>query len=935
MGTLVAIFIICLAFVVIGSILGMTSAAAVNRLQQQNKNLNLRLEKLESSLKEGRLGSITPLAPAAVKYAALSLSPEPVKEATPVLPPAPVPEPKPDPIPDPISDPIPDSIFTHQPAPIPPQTALKPAAASAGQPATTWEPVQPKPEKPMRDLEELIGGRWSVWVGGLALLVGAVLLIRFSIEAGIFGPGARIIMALGLGAALLLAGEWLKRSDDKVLTGKLGEAAKALQDNASVPGLLSAVGIFTLLGASYAAHALYGLIPAFAAFVALAVISLGAMALSLRQGPLLAGIGLLGSLATPLLIQTDTPSLLMLIVYLVLIGGAALVLARRTGWGWLATGTVFGWLFWSFMSIEAVRGGQLGLWSGFLALGFLVTVWFADRYKTRDDPHPDIAVLHLSSVWAIFWTILAAVLVATLVGINGLFRSGIKLPYFILAISSVGALIGASVFFRKQSAHLVIAGLLGLGFLFMSEGATQTTLFLVSLVGIVVLSFYQAGRTDPDGQGSMRPDWSGFAVALGLISVVILDLTNRAASLDIFHAAIALGFTALFAAASLWFKRRGANRNIVSIPVIGVGLGWTLAGLLAFDGLLFSVFMSLGAALAVVTLWRLRMPGTRLVLLGLMGLVFAHALFVQFPKSNAISSFPIFNELWIYLALPAIILAAAAFVVHVEKSEDERTKRLDGIIEAATLAGFALFAVFQIRHLSNGGDVYADSLGHAELGLQTSMGLCFTLAGLSKRFSGNLVLSKFAEIMSYVTLGIFALLALLVFSPFFRTGEIITGNLFFNSLTTGLLVPTILLGVCAVMARGKRPEAYLNTLGGLALAGALSWVTAMIRFIFNGPKINIGSVDFSALELWTISAIWLAFGIGLLALGVWRREQALRIASGVVIILTVLKAFIIDMAGLEGVLRALSFVALGLILIVIGRAYQRYWLSDETKEEVV
>ena len=931
MGTLVAIFIICLSFVVVGSILGMTSASAVNRLQRQNKNLNSRLEKLESSLKEGRFGSITPLAPAAVKEAEISLSPEPVKEAAPALSPAPVREPTP----EPIVDPIPDSIFTPQPAPIPPQTPLQPAPASAAQPATTWELPQRGPKKPMRDLEEMIGGQWSVWVGGLALLVGAVLLIRFSIEAGIFGPGARIIMALGLGAALLLAGEWLKRSDDKVLTGKLGDAAKALQENASVPGLLSAVGIFTLLGASYAAHALYGLIPAFAAFVALAMISLGAMALSLRQGPLLAGIGLLASLTTPLLIQTNTPSLLMLIVYLVLIGGAALILARRTGWGWLATGTVFGWLFWSFMSLEAARGGQLALWSAFLALGFVVTVWFADRYKTRNELHADITPLHLSSVWAIFWAILAAVLVATLVAINGFSQSGITLPYFILAITSVGALIGASVLFRKQSAHLVIAGLLGLGFLSLSEGSTQTIIFMISLVGIVVLSLYQTERKDAEGQKNVRADWTGFAVALGLASVAVLDITNRAAHLDFVHAAIALGFTALFAATSLWFKRRGADRKIISIPVIGAGLGWTLAGLLAFDGLPFSVFISLGAALAAVTLWRVRMPGTRLVLLGLAGLVFAHALFVQFPESAAISSFPIFNELWIYLTLPAAILAAAAYVLHLRETEDKRTKLLDGAIEAAALAGFALFAVFQIRHLSNGGDVYADSLGHAELGLQTSIGLCFTLAGLSKRFSGNLVLSKAAEIISYVTLGIFALLALVVFSPFFRTGELINGNLFFNSLTTGLLVPTILLGACAVMARGKRPEAYINMLGGLALAGALSWVTAMIRFIFNGAKINVWSVNFGALELWTISAIWLAFGIALLALGVWRRKQALRIASGVVIILTVLKAFIIDMAGLEGVLRALSFVALGLILIVIGRAYQRYWLSDEMKEEVV
>jgi len=126
----------------------------------------------------------------------------------------------------------------------------------------------------------------------------------------------------------------------------------------------------------------------------------------------------------------------------------------------------------------------------------------------------------------------------------------------------------------------------------------------------------------------------------------------------------------------------------------------------------------------------------------------------------------------------------------------------------------------------------------------------------------------------------------MIFSPFFRKGELITGNIAFNSLMTGLLVPTILMGLCAALARGKRPENYINILGGLALAGGLSWVTAIIRFMFNGPKINIWSADFSGLELWTISTVWIAFGVALLALGVWRKEQALRIASGIVIILT-------------------------------------------------
>jgi len=55
-------------------------------------------------------------------------------------------------------------------------------------------------------------------------------------------------------------------------------------------------------------------------------------------------------------------------------------------------------------------------------------------------------------------------------------------------------------------------------------------------------------------------------------------------------------------------------------------------------------------------------------------------------------------------------------------------------------------------------------------------------------------------------------------------------------------------------------------------------------------------------------------------------------ASAIVIVLTVFKAFFVDMASLEGVLRALSFVVLGVVLIVIGRVYQRLLFSNPASQ---
>jgi uncharacterized membrane protein len=65
----------------------------------------------------------------------------------------------------------------------------------------------------------------------------------------------------------------------------------------------------------------------------------------------------------------------------------------------------------------------------------------------------------------------------------------------------------------------------------------------------------------------------------------------------------------------------------------------------------------------------------------------------------------------------------------------------------------------------------------------------------------------------------------------------------------------------------------------------------------------------------------------LLGLGVTFNSQRARLASAIVIALTILKAFLIDMSSLEGIYRALSFMCLGLVLVAIGWLYQRILFS--------
>ena len=66
-----------------------------------------------------------------------------------------------------------------------------------------------------------------------------------------------------------------------------------------------------------------------------------------------------------------------------------------------------------------------------------------------------------------------------------------------------------------------------------------------------------------------------------------------------------------------------------------------------------------------------------------------------------------------------------------------------------------------------------------------------------------------------------------------------------------------------------------------------------------------------------------ALGLALLAYGVLRGSRTARIASAGLVGLATLKVFLFDLAGLEGPLRALSFLGLGAALIGIGLVYQR------------
>ena len=83
-------------------------------------------------------------------------------------------------------------------------------------------------------------------------------------------------------------------------------------------------------------YALYGLLPSGVAFVLLAATAGAAVAQSLRHGPLVAALGLVGAYAVPLLVESDSPQALPLFAYLAVVTAGSLALLRHRAWWWLA-----------------------------------------------------------------------------------------------------------------------------------------------------------------------------------------------------------------------------------------------------------------------------------------------------------------------------------------------------------------------------------------------------------------------------------------------------------------------------------------------------------------------------------------------------------------------------------------------------------------------
>src|ERR1700730_3029806 len=232
--------------------------------------------------------------------------------------------------------------------------------------------MPPPLPQPGPGFEERIGTRWVVWVGGLTLALGGFFMVRYSIDAGLLGPGVRTLLGGAFALALLAAGEWTRRKEN----------ISAIQTLpiANIPAILTAAGPAVAFATVYAAYGLYDFLAPATAFVLLGLVALGTLAAALLHGPALAGLGIAAAFATPILVSSERPDFWALYIYLAIVTAAAFGLARIRLWRWLAVTTIVFALLWTFPCLQCgpsmVAPHAFHVISGFILAALLVVCGF-------------------------------------------------------------------------------------------------------------------------------------------------------------------------------------------------------------------------------------------------------------------------------------------------------------------------------------------------------------------------------------------------------------------------------------------------------------------------------------------------------------------------------------------------------------------------------
>lgn len=803
------------------------------------------------------------------------------------------------PLPDPLFDarPAPEAMEAPPRRPLPeslPERPRLPELDSPDEPAPEPEPVEH--ETLGGFFERWVGGRLMIWVGGIALAVAGVLLVRYSIQIGLITPPVQMGMAGLFGLILIGLGELARSRADWSADRRVAQA-------------LVGAGILVLYAAAYGSLVVHQLISNGTAFALMVAVTAAALVLALRHGAPSAVMGLVGGFLTPVLVGERSETAIPLLTYLALLDIALFALAARRGWTWLAAAAALLSFAWS---------GYLLSWDrpDAIAAGVFILLVSLAASLVRAGPGWHLDFLRPAA--------LGLVQLAVLVG-----RVDIGLPAW-----GLFGLLAAACFLiepRKPEYRPLPAFALLLALLLIAVKALDQPYRIPEVAAAVTILF--ALGSLPAALRRERPLLPFVTACAALLGPALILRAERPEWLD--RPAWGLLFL-LLAAGPLflaWIRRSAPREDELDADpplAVAAGTAMLLLGLAAWDLLPATLVpaawlaIALGAALAARRLGDEGVAALVLLAAGIAALGAAGRV-PELWEASALSligmpalasDLPSAARALLALLLPPALLAA----IWRAAPAPFPTWRSAPLALAGLFGAAALYILFkQVFGLSSADDFVARGLAERTILNQALFAAGWLIC------SGRLPVPGFDERIRWRAGNALTALAAARLLWF----DLLIHNPLIDAQNVGawpvvnLIVPAY-LGSAYWLYRARRGADAAPRSGVwlmLSLASLVLGVMLTVRQLFQGPLLN--GPDLPSAESYGYSLAGLLLSIALLLAGIRLPDKALRLAGLVLLTATTIKVFLVDAGALEGVLRILSFLVLGVALIGIGKLYTK------------
>lgn len=764
--------------------------------------------------------------------------------------------------------------------------------------------LQSKVQSLLSNIQE----NWLVWVGALAMLIGGGYLVQVIGSHIQFSPFMRVSFAFVISLLMVLVGEWFHRKEQQ----NPQRAARA-QGFTYVPAAVTGTGLTGIYCTVIFAFVVYQMLTPSISLIILASAAFFSLALSLRQGPLMAVLGLIGGYTAPLWIGGSEPNYFLLAGYICAISFAATLLMQKVRRAWITPSIAIPHVIWMLLLIESVPTELLFSWLAIYLSITLYLIFAVPRMGWMLNPR----FRHYQSKWTNSPT--ATALATALLTFSAVTRmpelNALQMAYcytLLVAIIWLPALrTGWSlrVFLPSilVSATALIVLTIAFDALYMVEREASILFALAVSIALIGYRTYCQSLSD-------RSQLSGLLLLVLAPTMSLITLFY----IDDFMQGYLWYWTAFCALMATYYVVLGQRARSLALEcsavmhalIIGIAFVWLSDTWLTTA---ISIQVAIMALQAQVGLFR---PASWAIKVAMGILVIRLTLLPFIPEWQPVEAG---HWAWVLVSyLPSLFILSYA-----RSTLKQVDRELTNWFEGAFLHVFLMALFTQTNYWLTGQYGY---LGHIDFTSAAVFANQALVMGLVYSYRSQFAqrLSRIYEIYSYLLWCAFAILIILL-----NTAEspLVTDNVsaqalpIFNMLSIGWLLPACIL-LIATFKRWNTLQVHRFAIASLGFLLAAIWLGMSIRQFWQTTSMMLYQPT-SMAELFSYSVAGLLVGGLLTWRGVTQQGLMMQRVGLVVLACVALKVFLWDVSSLDGFWRAISFLGLGASLIALGWLFQK------------